>query len=115
MPGRVRKQQHRLTDDEQVKLVAAYQAGSAVRQLAEQFRTSRQTVSAILNRHGVLRQRRTLSADEISTASHLYIDGWSLAKIGKQFEMDAGTIHDALRKTGVTMRPVGTNQWTIST
>ncbi|MEK7472046.1 MAG: helix-turn-helix domain containing protein [Patescibacteria group bacterium] len=111
LPERVRKQQHRLTDDEQVKLVAMYQAGSAVLELAEQFRASRQTVSAALNRHGVLRPRRTLSDDEISTACQLYETGWSLAKIGKRFEMDAGTIHDALRKVGVAMRPVGTNQW----
>ena len=111
LPGRVRKQQHRLTDDEQVKLVAAYQAGNAVRELAEQFCTSRQTVSAALNSHGVLRRRRTLSADEISIAAQFYDGGLSLAKIGKRFEMDAGTIHDALRKVGITMRPVGTNQW----
>lgn len=114
LPGRVRKQQHRLTEDEQVKLVAAYESGSAVHQLAEQFGTSRQTVSAALDRHGVLRRRRTLLDDEISTASQLYADGWSLAKIGERFEMDAGTIHDALRKVGTQMRPVGTNQWTAT-
>lgn len=82
-----------------------------MQELAEKFRTSRQTVSAVLSRHGVLRQRRTLSDDEISTAAQLYKDGWSLAKIGKRFEMDAGTIHDALRKVGVAMRRVGTSQW----
>ena len=79
--------------------------------LAELFCISRQTVSAILNRHGVLRRRRTLSDDQILTASQLYKDGLSLALIDKRFEMDAGTIHDALRKVGVTMRRVGTNQW----
>lgn len=115
LPRRVRKQQHRLTDNEQVNLVAAYNAGRTVQQLAEQFCTSRQTVSSVLNKHGIPRGRRTISADEISIASQLYKDGLSLARIGKRLEMDAGTIHDALRKVGIKMRPVGTNQWRART
>ena len=81
-------------------------------QLAEQFRVNRHTVSAVLERHGMARRRRSLSAEEIAIGAQLYNEGCSLAKIGKRLITEAGTVHDALRKVGISMRPVGTNQWT---
>jgi len=108
------KRARRLGESDQLDLANAYLAGDSLPVLALLYGISRQTVSSILERHGVPRRRRSLSSEEVSIAADLYNKGRSLAKIGKEFQMDAGTVHDALRIAGITMRPVGTNQWSGS-
>ncbi|WP_152625859.1 hypothetical protein [Acidithrix ferrooxidans] len=52
--------QHRLHADEIIELMAAYQAGILMKDLAKRYQIDRRTVSAILRRQGVdKRPRRT--------------------------------------------------------
>lgn len=89
----------------------AYQASGSVYALAHQFGITRQTAAAILGRHGIKRRYKVLSADDVAEASHLYEAGWSLARLGEHFDVNPSTILNALRRTDITIRPVGTNQW----
>lgn len=50
--------QHRLNPDEIIELVADYQAGTLVKELAKRYQIDRQTVSAILKRHEASQRSR---------------------------------------------------------
>jgi len=102
----------RLTDAERRAIAHAYQAGETVNMLAKRFNTTRQTISAALEREGVPRRYNLLSAHDAERAAVLYRDGQSLAVIAEQFGVSTRTIRAALVRDGVDMRPVGTNQWT---
>jgi hypothetical protein len=67
---RTKKAIHRRLRAAQVEeLVAGYQTGSTVYQLAEKFRINRETVSKLLERQGVPRRNRPLSPVQIEQAS----------------------------------------------
>jgi hypothetical protein len=103
--SRIPKAVHRRLRPAQVEeLVAGYQAGSTVYQLAEQFRINRGTVSKLLEREGVPRRGRPLSPAQVEQASRLYATGLSLVSVGKQLGCDGSTVHLAFRKAGVRMR-----------
>jgi DNA-directed RNA polymerase specialized sigma24 family protein len=94
----------RLKDHEIKELVAAYEAGSTLRQLAERFKIERRTVSKILKRQGVATRWRRLSEADIDKAEHLYAQGWSSARIADLLKVDPETVRLRLRKRGVQMR-----------
>lgn len=98
------QRQRRLDAAEQEDLVARYQAGDLMTELAERYGIHRRTVSAILKRHGVPTRTSGLSPEQIQHAVLLYAQGQSLAKIGKALGVDAGTVQGHLREQGVQMR-----------
>lgn len=106
-----RQHQMRLNKVYQTQLVEAYRAGSSVYKLVAQFGVTRQTAAAILGRHGIKRRYNVLSPEMIELATTQYGSGESLATIGVSLRVDPGTVRKALLKSGVHMRPVGTNQW----
>lgn len=100
-----RQVQRRLGPAEVDRLVDGYRAGSTVRQLSAEFGVSRATVSAHLERQGLPRRYNRLSGDALAEAGRLYGDGWSLARLGERYGLDAGTVRRALLKSGVQTRP----------
>lgn len=86
------------------ELVAAYVAGDPVRDLADRFQVSRETVNQIVRKRGIPIRPRGLSPEQIDEAEHLYREGWSLARIGKRMDVDARTVHRRLNERGVPMR-----------
>ena len=94
----------RLDQDQTQRLIASYQAGSTVYQLADEFGIERRTVSAILHRHDVPMRRQGLSDDQVNDAERLYQQGWSLARIGNHMDVTADTVRTRLLERGVTMR-----------
>ena len=91
----------RLKPHEVDELIAAYQAGTNVYKLGNRFSITRQTVSAILKRHGVQIRKRGLSEEEIDEAVQLYGQGWSLTRIGQHFGVDSRTVRSRLLEHGV--------------
>ncbi|MFV2195041.1 helix-turn-helix domain-containing protein [Nocardiopsis sp. LOL_012] len=87
------------------ELIAEYQAGATVYQLADRFGIERRTVSNILKRNGITPRWRHLTDEQIEEAIQLYCEGWSLAKLGKRFGVADTTIRAQLLKYGVEMRP----------
>jgi DNA invertase Pin-like site-specific DNA recombinase len=98
------QRQRRLDAAEQEDLVARYQAGDLMTELAERYSIHRRTVSAILKRHGVPTRASGLSPEQIQQAVLMYAQGQSVAKIGKLLGADATTVHTRLREQGVRMR-----------
>ena len=102
--GVVKQVQRRLTLEQQADVVRRYEAGAQMSYLATHFGVHRSTVSAILKRNRVSTRKSGLSANQIDEAAVLYRQGKSLAVIGSELGVDAGTVHDRLREQGVIMR-----------
>jgi DNA-directed RNA polymerase specialized sigma24 family protein len=98
------QRQRRLGRAEQEELVARYQAGDLMTELAERYGIHRRTVSAILERHSVPTRASGLAPEQIQRAVLMYAQGQSLAKIGKLLGVNAKTVHTRLREQGVQMR-----------
>lgn len=101
IPNRARQ----LKADEAREVVAAYEAGATVYQLAHRFGIARQTVSKILKRHGVQMRRTGLSPEQTAEAARLYDQGWSLARIGARMDVSPETVRLRLAARGTQLRP----------
>jgi hypothetical protein len=102
---RTKKQrQRRLTAKQTEELVAAYQAGIGVVDLAKLFNLHRYTVSKHLTRRGVERRPTSKLVGHVEEAKRLYKAGWSLEKVGDKFGVNASIVGWNLRKMGVKMR-----------
>lgn len=88
----------KLPHDQATALVAAYEAGATVYQLAAQFGVHRQTVSRILKRSGVTLRRRTLTADEVAQLIRAHQEGESVERIAAQFHIQPSTVRKRLDK-----------------
>jgi hypothetical protein len=93
-----------LTALEVAALVDQYRSGATVYDLADQFSIHRTTVSQHLHRQGIGMRRQGLYDDQVDHAVQLYQTGQSLTRIGARLDVDAGTVHAALRTRGVRMR-----------
>jgi len=102
MPGRVRK----LCEEEVQQLIEGYETGTTVYELGDRFGIKRQTVSALLKRHGVAMRQYGLNREQVDEAVRLYGAGWSLARIGGRFDTTANTVRARLLERGVRMRDV---------
>jgi hypothetical protein len=102
--GTERNRRYRLDDDQTQHLIASYQAGSTVYELADEFGIERRTVSAILHRHDVPMRRQGLTVDQANDAMRLYELRWSLARIGNHLGVTADTVRKRLLERGVPMR-----------
>jgi DNA-binding NarL/FixJ family response regulator len=105
-----KQQQRRLQLEEIDELARAYEAGTAVRQLAEDFDIHRETVRAHLDRAGITRRPGcTVKLDEAEelTACRLYEQGLSLKQVGAQLRVTDNTVLKALKKHGVQRRRPG--------
>ena len=89
---------------EVTKLINAYEQQASVKELAQRFGIHRLTVTAMLRRNGVELRRAGLAPEDIQAAANLYSRGWSLARVGAKYSVDATTVWRALRTAGVVMR-----------
>jgi DNA invertase Pin-like site-specific DNA recombinase len=93
-----------LSNDQIQQLIAGYQSGSTVYELADQFGIDRKTVSRILRRHDIPMRRTGLLPEQIDEATRLYEDGWSTAQIAAHLHTDQRTVQRRLSERHVTMR-----------
>lgn len=87
--------------------MAAYQAGSTIRELAARFNVNRTTVLAHVERAAIPRHSDHGKWDEamLAEAESLYEQGHSLATIGEHFRVHATTVGTRLRRNGIPLRP----------
>ena len=105
---RPRQVQQRLTQEEVDELVRDYETGATIGELAGRFQVHQHTVSAHLERRGVRRRYRLLDDAAVEVAAGLYAEGWSLARVGRHFGVQPGTVLRALRLAKIaTRRRVG--------
>jgi transposase len=105
-PKRHRRQhQRRLNMTEIKELIKECERQVPVKELAQRFGIHRLTVTALLRRYGVELRRSGLDPAEVQVAARLYRQGWSLARLGEEYDVDSTTVWRALRAAGVKMRP----------
>jgi hypothetical protein len=102
---RRRQSQHRLTTEQIDALVAGYERGLTLQELAGSFAIHPRTVARHLNSRAVKIRGRKLSKDQLTRAAQLYESGWSLVQLGKEFGVYPQSIWYRLRRAGFETRP----------
>jgi hypothetical protein len=62
-------------------------------------------VAQVLQVAGVPTRQRGLSPTQLAEAVALYDEGWSLARLGERYGVNAETVRASLKRSGVTIRP----------
>lgn len=105
LPGHIKAPiQRRLTADQVAELVAEYQAGADMKELAVRWQVHRTTVAGHLRRAGVELRRQGLSEDQLGEAVRLYGEGRSLQWLAERYGCDAETVRTCLKREGVARR-----------
>lgn len=88
------QKQTRLSESQAKKLIADYQKGSSVTELAKQYKIHRTTVMDHMKRAGVpgRPQLRKMTHEQVREAVRLRADGVSLAELGRKYGVDPGTV-----------------------
>jgi DNA-binding transcriptional regulator LsrR (DeoR family) len=101
----LRQAQRRLAPVELEALVAEYEAGARVCELAKVYRLHRTTAARHVARAG--KTRPVMTEVQIDEAVVLYRDGWTLHNLGQHLGVADQTIRRALVERAVTIRPGG--------
>jgi DNA-binding transcriptional regulator LsrR (DeoR family) len=101
----LRQAQRRLSPAELEALIADYEAGARVGELAKVYRLHRTTVAGHLARAG--RTRPVMTEAQIDQAVRLYLDGWTLRNLGQHLGVADRTIRRVLVKRAVAIRSGG--------
>lgn len=107
-PKASRKQvQRHLSSVEVDELIAQYQAGAMVLDLAAAYGIHRTTVLAVLERNQIPRRGRVWSPALTKQAIRLYAQGCSCAAIGDRLKVNPETVCQHLLIAGLTLRGPG--------
>ena len=101
----LRQVQRRLQAAELDELAEAYLAGATLSELSDRFGKHRRTISTELERRGVARRYRLVEGKRLQQAIQSYQDGMSVISISKELGVAGDTVHKALTKAGVKLRP----------
>jgi transposase-like protein len=94
----------RLKPDVIDQIIACYQAGEPSTAIATSFNISKGSVIRLVRNAAAAIRKQGLTQEQVEEAIKLYVDGKSLAWIGKHLRVDRGTVWRQLRKRGVKMR-----------
>jgi DNA-binding transcriptional regulator LsrR (DeoR family) len=101
----LRQAQRRLSPVELEALIAEYEAGARVCELAKVYDLHRTTVSRHVARAG--KTRPVMTGAQIDEAVRLYRDGWTLHNVGQHLGVADQTIRRVLVERAVTIKPGG--------
>jgi hypothetical protein len=101
----LRQDQRRLSPPELEALIADYEAGSRVGELAKVYGLHRTTVAGHVARAG--KTRPVMTGAQIDEAVLPYRDGWPLHNLGQHLGVADQTIRRVLVERAVTIRPGG--------
>lgn len=94
----------RLSSAAAAEIVARYEAGETVKDIADLLGVDRQTVGKYLNRAAVPRRLRSMNESQIDEAVRLYEQCLSLARVGERIGFTPWTVLRALRERGTPIR-----------
>lgn len=104
------KPRYRLTQRLELRqvdqLLADYRAGATTRGLAEKYSVSKTAVTELLTAHDVPLRHQGLSPSQVTEATRLYTAGQSVAQAARALGVSPSSVYDALKRSGVQMRPV---------
>jgi hypothetical protein len=86
-------------------LIAAYQGGMTLDELASAFAVEAGTAAKLLERRGVARRGRKVTDKQVAEAAELYRAGWSLSQLGERYGVYTQSMGYRLKRAGVTLRP----------
>jgi DNA-binding CsgD family transcriptional regulator len=92
-------------------LVAGYEAGKTMKELAVEFDINRLTVSGHLLRAAVQIRKGGLDDEEMVEVSHLYDAGWSSGRLAERNDVSADTVLKALRSIRRKDPPTTPRPW----
>ncbi len=101
----LRQAQTRLSPGELAMLIADYEAGARVGELAKVYGLHRTTVARHVARAG--KTRPVMTEAQIDDAVVLYRDGWTLHNVGQHLGVADQTIRRVLVERAVTIKPGG--------
>lgn len=85
-------------------MVARYQDGATVYELADEFGIDRRTVAVHLKRRGIPSRLQSPTAPDVDEIARLYGSGLSLAKVGMRTDFVARTVQRSLWSRGLQLR-----------
>ena len=101
----IEKVQNSVTPQMTIDMVACYEAGASIREVAAAFSVHRQTAARHLRSAGAEPRKPGLSIDQFSEARNLYLSGLTLLQVSQRFGVSQGTVGRALRAQGTSLRP----------
>jgi DNA-directed RNA polymerase specialized sigma24 family protein len=104
LPVRQRQTQRRLNDEQTQQLVAEYEAGASMKELAARWDMHRTTVGSHLRQAGVQLRRQGVPDPLLDEAIRLYNDGWSCQRLVERYTCDAESVRQALKRARVPLR-----------
>jgi len=102
--GHIHNARRRLGPEQIAQLVADYEAGSPSTQLMTTYGLGKGTVLRLLRKHGAKLRGQGVRSINLRRAIELYQVGWSLKRLGAEFDCEAETVRKLLRAAGVQMR-----------
>ncbi len=102
--GPIRQRQRRLTEAQVSEMVARYESGATVYELAAEFGCHRTTVAARLKKAGIAMRFQSPTSAAIDSMVRLYGSGLSLLEVGKQLGLCANTVRNCLRGRPIEAR-----------
>lgn len=107
-PGHIHQVGRRLSAAVIDQLLQDYQTGVPSTELTKRYQLGKGTVLSLLHQHHVaVRRTPPRTAVQIDQAVTWYTAGDSLKQIGQRLDRDAETIRQALKRSGVQLRPAG--------
>ena len=102
--GPISQRQRRLTETQVIDMVARYEKGATVYELAAEFDCHRTTVAARLKKVGVPMRLQPPTSETVDSMVRLYESGLSSLRVGTQLGFCANTVRACLRKRQVPAR-----------
>lgn len=103
-----RGRQFKFNEEQQATIVSRYLKGTeTVSAIAKEYGVKRQTITGILQRHGIQIQARSLSPELEAEVAQRYGDGETLDNLAKEFDVDRKTISSTVARAGGAVRPRG--------
>lgn len=87
-----------------IEMVARYERGATVYELATEFGCHRTTVSARLKKAGVSLRLKSPTPDGIDLMAKLYASGLSSVEVGERLGYCANTVRNSLQGKGIRLR-----------
>ena len=105
MVAAIEKVQNSVTPQMAVDMVARYEAGASIREVAAAFNVHRETAARHLRASGTQLGKAGLTEEQAARAEVLYLSGQTLAQVGEKFGVSQGTVGRCLRERDVELRP----------
>ncbi|MBX3311589.1 MAG: hypothetical protein KF916_01635 [Microbacteriaceae bacterium] len=101
----IEKVQNSVTPQMAIDMVALYNSGASINEVAREFKVHRETAARHLRAGGAQMRSLGLNDAQVDLAAELYLSGLTLAQVGERVGVAQGTVGRYLRARGIELRP----------